>query len=193
MCGHPFFSVSHWTISGDLRNCALHNHGVRCGPKGHSLPLPRTEARLTRAENDRSDGCQKEIPGRRPCSLAGSSQIGVSAERSGPMRQCQNAPMVVVYLRVCGGTRRLKPYGHAMSGLSPRVRRYRPPVGPLRHPTRSISACAEVHCDTLSGRAIDRQVRGRPVWRNAIATGLVAGQLHVESFVEQRRLRCLWS
>ena len=60
-----------------------------------------------------------------------------------------------------------------LQGLSPRVRRY--------------------HCDTLSGGAINRQVRGQPVWRNAIATGLVAGQLHVESFVEQRRLRCLWS
>ena len=42
-------------------------------------------------------------------------------------------------------------------GLSPRVRRH--------------------HCDTLSGRAIDRQGRGRPVWKNAIATGLVARRM----------------
>ena len=45
-CGTSIFSVSHWTILGDLRNCDLHNHGVRCGPKGPSLPPPRTEARL---------------------------------------------------------------------------------------------------------------------------------------------------
>ena len=88
-CGTSIFSVSHWTISGDLRNCDLHNHGVRCGPKGSSLLFPRTEARLTRAENGRPNGCQKEIPGRRLRSLAGSSQIGVSTERTGPMRQCR--------------------------------------------------------------------------------------------------------
>jgi len=82
-CGTSIFSVSHWTISGDLRNCDLHNHGVRCGPKGSSLLFPRTEARLTRAENGRPDGCQKEIPGRRPPSLADSAQIGLGTGRRG--------------------------------------------------------------------------------------------------------------
>ena len=32
-------------------------------------------------------------------------------------------------------------------------------------------------CDTLSGRAINRQVRGQPVWRNATATRLVARRM----------------
>ena len=49
-------------------------------------------------------------------------------------------------------------------GLPPRVRRY--------------------HCDTLSGRAINRQVRGQPVWRNAIATGLVARRMPPTSLPE---------
>ena len=135
-------SVSHRTISGELPNCDLRNYGAWRGPKGPSLPLPRTEARLTRAENGRPDGCQKEIPGRRPPSLARSAQIGVSAERSGPMRQCQNAPMVAVYPRGCGGTGSSDVGPGCGEGLSPRVRGHLPFDAKRRAVRGSIPACA---------------------------------------------------
>ena len=64
-----------------------------------------------------------------------------------------------VYLRVCGGTRFSSTRVRHGSGLSPRVRRYPCGEGHSTRSARSISACAEVHCDTLSGRAINRQVR----------------------------------
>ena len=86
-------------------------------------------------------------------------------ESAGSISACAEVPRSAsppgsvegVYLRVCGGTCSFQSRFRASRGLSPRVRRY--------------------HCDTLSGRAINRQVRGQPVWRNAIATGLVARRM----------------
>jgi len=49
-----------------------------------------------------------------------------------------------VYLRVCGGTGPSEGSCLTSLGLSPRVRRYRPPSVPAPHGSRSISACAEV-------------------------------------------------
>jgi len=129
VCGTSISSVSHCAISGELRNCDLRNYGAWRGPKGPSLPLPRTEARLTRAENGRPDGCQKEIPGRRPPPLADSAQIGLGTDRSQRREERTNETMPKC------------PNGR---GLSPRVRRY-PTTKTVRpRDERSISACAEV-------------------------------------------------
>ena len=59
------------------------------------------------------------------------------------MRQCQNALMVAVYLRVCGAIGIMSLERDVHLGLSPRVRSHPDESMYAEDGTRSISACAE--------------------------------------------------
>ena len=103
VCGTSISSVSHWTISGELPNCDLRNYGDWRGPKGPSLPLPRTEARLTRVENGRRLSERDSGPA---SALVG----GIGTDRSQRREERTNETMPKC------------PNG---SGLSPRMRGHR--------------------------------------------------------------------
>jgi len=79
--------------------------------------------------------------------VAGAGSISACAEV--PPQCPLQSPAGTVYLRVCGGTPGRRKIRRAPGGLSPRVRRYRPPEHGVYRSCRSISACAEVPCPRL--------------------------------------------
>jgi len=93
--------------------------------------------RFSRASYDGLSPRVRRYRDKTEAKIASERSISTCAEV--PDTRSDTLPEAEVYLHVCGGTEKIEAIIDEQQGLSPRVRRY--------------------HCDTLSGRAINRQVR----------------------------------